>query len=72
VLHRYLGEGEAMLRQVFKQARLSAPSIIFLDELDALFSSRAASTLESSATQLLSTLLIEMDGLELATGAWGN
>jgi ATP-dependent 26S proteasome regulatory subunit len=32
----YIGEGEAMLRDVFQRARLAAPSIIFLDEIDAL------------------------------------
>ena len=70
MLHcRYLGEGEAMLRQVFQQGRLAAPSIIFLDEIDALFAKRGGER-ESGTTsmQLLSTLLTEMDGLELATG----
>ena len=32
----FMGEGEAMLRDTFKRARLAAPSIIFLDEVDAL------------------------------------
>lgn len=58
-----------MLRQVFKQARLAAPSIIFLDEIDALFAKRSGPSSDTTATQLLSTLLTEMDGMELATGA---
>lgn len=32
----YLGEGEAILRDTFMRARLASPSIIFLDELDAV------------------------------------
>lgn len=32
----YVGEGEALLRGSFQRARLAAPSILFLDELDAL------------------------------------
>lgn len=65
---RYVGDSEALLQHVFKQARLSAPSIIFLDEIDAMFGKRSASDSESVSVQLLATLLAEMDGLELATG----
>lgn len=32
----YVGEGEALLREAFKKARLAAPSIVFLDEIDAM------------------------------------
>ena len=32
----YVGEGEALLRSAFQRARQAAPSIVFLDELDAL------------------------------------
>lgn len=66
---RYLGEGEAALQQAFRQARAAAPSIVFLDEIDSLFGNRADVEQESQDTQLLSTLLTEMDGLQLATGA---
>lgn len=59
-----------MLRSVFRQARLAAPSIVFLDEIDALFGSRAAADeADASSMQLLGCLLTEMDGLELARGA---
>lgn len=36
----YVGEGEALLRLVFQKARLAAPSIVFLDEIDGLASRR--------------------------------
>ena len=32
----YVGEGEAALRDAFQRARLSAPAIIFIDEIDAI------------------------------------
>jgi ATP-dependent 26S proteasome regulatory subunit len=32
----YIGEGEAMLRDVFARARLASPSIVLLDEVDAV------------------------------------
>ena len=32
----YVGEGEALLRDAFQRARLTAPAIIFLDEIDAI------------------------------------
>ena len=38
----YVGEGEALLRGTFKMARLAAPSIIFLDEIDSLAGEGAA------------------------------
>lgn len=58
-----------MLQQAFRQARAAAPSILFLDEIDSLFGNRADVDQEAQDTQLLSTLLTEMDGLQLATGA---
>jgi ATP-dependent 26S proteasome regulatory subunit len=36
----YVGEGEALLRDTFRRARLSAPSIIFFDEADAIAARR--------------------------------
>lgn len=72
----YVGEGEALLRDTFRQARLAAPSIIFFDEADAVASRRGIGENGSSGggndtsvgEKLLSTLLTEMDGLELAQG----
>lgn len=36
----YVGEGEALLRNTFHRARLTAPSIIFFDEVDAVAAKR--------------------------------
>ncbi|KAL4320143.1 hypothetical protein GQ457_18G024500 [Hibiscus cannabinus] len=66
----YVGEGESLLRNTFRRARLAAPSIIFFDEADVVAAKRGGSSRNGSAVgeRLLSTLLTEMDGLEQANG----
>ncbi|KAL6582514.1 Cell division control protein 48 B [Orobanche minor] len=66
----YVGEGEALLRNTFRRARLVAPSIIFFDEVDVIAAKRGSGSSGSSTVgeRLLSTLLTEMDGLEEAKG----
>lgn len=66
----YVGEGEALLRNTFRRARLSAPSIIFFDEADVVAAKRGGSSSGNVTVgeRLLSTLLTEMDGLEEAKG----
>lgn len=61
----YVGVGAARVRALFKQARETAPSIIFIDEVDAL--GRQRSPADSSGAQLehdqtLNALLVAMDG----------
>lgn len=71
----FLGEGEAVLRDTFRRARLATPSIIFLDEADALAPKRQEGSASQGSTggpdtglRLLSTLLTEIDGLEDTQG----
>ncbi|KAG7975207.1 hypothetical protein I3843_06G086800 [Carya illinoinensis] len=66
----YVGEGEALLRNIFQRARLAAPSIIFFDEADVIAAKRGGSSSSNITVgeRLLSTLLTEMDGLEEAKG----
>ena len=42
VRRRYVGEGEAVVRELFARARMAAPAIVFLDEVDALASRRSS------------------------------
>lgn len=64
VIHKHYGESEAHLRQVFEQAA-TAPSIIFLDEIDALAPRRAALGSEQQVERrVVSQLLTLMDGLD--------
>jgi SpoVK/Ycf46/Vps4 family AAA+-type ATPase len=74
----YVGEGEAVLRDTFRRARLASPSIIFLDEADALAPRRQEGSGGDQGSgggpdaglRLLSTLLTEIDGLEETQGGW--
>jgi len=63
-----VGEAEAKMRQVFADARMAQPSVVFLDELDALVGNRrghgGASSSDGVQARVLSTLLNEMDGCE--------
>ena len=61
----YVGETEAAIRAVFRCARERAPSIIVIDELDALGGQRGGEATGGStvAQRALSTLLNEMDGI---------
>lgn len=69
---RYVGDGEELLRKIFKEARQAAPSIVFFDEVDAVAPKRGhggdSSGNVTVGERLLSTLLTEMDGLQQATG----
>ena len=60
LLDRYVGESEKAVREVFDRARQAAPSIVFLDEIDALAGMRGSG--DSEVTErVVSQLLTEMD-----------
>jgi transitional endoplasmic reticulum ATPase len=59
ILDRYVGESEAAIRELFERARQAAPSIVFLDELDAIASQRGDGNEVSE--RVVSQLLTEMD-----------
>jgi cell division protease FtsH len=62
----FVGVGAARVRDLFAQAAANAPSIIFIDELDALGKARGMSVLSShdEREQTLNQLLAEMDGFD--------
>lgn len=67
VVRKMYGESEAQLRQVFNEAADAAPSIVFLDEIDALAPRREA--VEGDVEKrIVATLLTLMDGLEPREG----
>lgn len=57
----FVGRGAARVRDLFKQARASAPSIVFIDEIDALGAKRGTGFNEER-DQTLNQLLTELDG----------
>ena len=67
----YVGDGEAELRRAFQRARLSSPSVLFVDELDTLVGNRGDGSGDSSndvSTRLLTTFLTELDGIDSSSG----
>ncbi len=62
IMSKFYGESEARLREVFQEAEQNAPSIIFIDELDAIAPKRGEVTGEVER-RVVSQLLTLMDGL---------
>ena len=59
-----VGRGAARVRQLFIKAAKCAPSIIFIDELDALAKARGGLNSNDEREQTLNQLLTEMDGFD--------
>jgi cell division protease FtsH len=67
----FVGVGAARVRDLFAQAQRMAPSIIFIDELDALGKARGSSAItggHDEREQTLNQLLVEMDGFDTQKG----
>jgi transitional endoplasmic reticulum ATPase len=63
IMGKYYGESEERLRDIFKQAEESAPSIIFIDEIDSIVPKREEVTGEVEK-RIVSQLLTLMDGMK--------
>ena len=63
IMSKFYGESEARLREIFKEAKEKAPSIIFIDEIDSIAPKREEVTGEVER-RVVSQLLSVMDGLE--------
>ena len=64
LLSKWVGESEKGVREIFRKARLAAPCIIFLDEVDALVPRRGGSSDSRVTENVVSQILTEIDGLE--------
>lgn len=65
----FVGVGAARVRDLFEQAKLKAPCIIFIDELDALGKARGIGPMaHEEREQTLNQLLVEMDGFDPRIG----
>lgn len=70
-IEMFVGVGPSRVRDLFKQARLAAPSIIFIDEIDAVArkrSSKGFSGGNDERENTLNQLLVEMDGFATTEG----
>jgi len=66
LVHKFIGEGAQLVRDLFSMAREQAPSIVFIDEIDAIGSTRMHDGTSGSAEvqRTLMQLLAEMDGFD--------
>jgi transitional endoplasmic reticulum ATPase len=62
IIHKFYGESEARLREIFEEASRKAPSIIFIDEIDAIAPKRAE-VLGDVEKRVVAQLLALMDGM---------
>jgi len=65
LVQKYIGEGSRLVRELFVMARTHAPSIIFIDEIDSIGSSRqTGSRGDSEVQRTMLELLNQLDGFE--------
>ena len=59
----HVGDGSSKIHDLFKKASENAPSIIFIDEIDAIALHRSFQSLRGDVTEIVNSLLTEMDGI---------
>ncbi|MFP4626593.1 MAG: proteasome-activating nucleotidase Pan1 [Natronomonas sp.] len=66
LVHKFIGEGAKLVRDLFELARQHEPAVIFIDEIDAIASKRTESKTSGDAEvqRTMMQLLSEMDGFE--------
>jgi proteasome regulatory subunit len=66
LVHKFIGEGAKLVRDLFELARQHEPSVIFIDEIDAIAAKRTDSKTSGDAEvqRTMMQLLSEMDGFE--------
>ncbi len=64
LLDKWVGASEKAVRELFRRARDSAPSLVFLDEVDALAPRRGQSFDSGVTDKVVATLLTELDGVD--------
>ncbi len=71
LISKWVGESERAIREIFKKAKQSAPSIIFLDEFESIASMRASSSSSEGSdvsNRVVNQLLASMDGVDSVDG----
>ena len=64
ILSKWVGESEKAVREIFKKAKQSSPSIVFLDEIDAIAPRRGAYEGSHVTESIVNQLLTSIDGME--------
>ncbi|BCJ32779.1 ATPase [Actinocatenispora thailandica] len=64
LLSKWVGDSERAVRELFRRARDASPSLVFLDEIDALAPVRGQATDGGTTDRVVASLLTELDGVE--------
>jgi transitional endoplasmic reticulum ATPase len=64
LLSKWVGDSEKAVRELFRRAREAAPTLVFLDEVDALAPPRGQGNDGGTADRVVAALLTELDGVE--------
>ncbi|MEM4481126.1 MAG: CDC48 family AAA ATPase [Desulfurococcaceae archaeon] len=64
ILSKWVGESEKAVREIFRKARVHAPTIIFIDEIDALAPIRGLNADSGVTERVVTQLITELDGIK--------
>lgn len=64
LLSKWVGESEKAVREIFRKARQTAPTILFFDEIDSLVPRRSSGSDSRVNERVVNQMLTEMDGLQ--------
>jgi AAA family ATPase len=64
LIGEYVGDGTKRIQELFNKASITAPSVIFLDELDAIGLDRAYQVVRGDVAEVVNALLTELEGLQ--------
>ncbi len=68
IFSKWVGESEKMVRDIFRKARMSAPCVVFIDEIDAIAPARGLGADSMVSERVVAQLLAEMDGISHMDG----
>jgi len=60
----YIGQTSGKVKRLFEEARANAPTIIFLDEIDTMFTKRGGADTDSFLKDMVNQFLVEIDGVK--------
>ncbi|HWQ17748.1 MAG TPA: CDC48 family AAA ATPase [Sulfolobales archaeon] len=68
ILSKWVGESERAIREIFRKARMVAPAIVFLDEIDSIAPARGSRVDSGVTDRIVNQLLTEMEGIKPLRG----
>ncbi|WP_299523016.1 AAA family ATPase [uncultured Methanobrevibacter sp.] len=63
LIGEHVGDGASKIQELFEKAQKTSPSIIFIDEIDAIALPRSFQSLRGDVAEIVNSLLTEMDGI---------